>query len=132
MADLSRIAIDTQKAAEGVWVVFLDDIRLKIARWNNPTFRKVFQREQEAQGVKMKLGLLSIEEDEQLANLVMGEAIVLAWENLEDEGEPVKYSPKEAARLLGKYTVLREFVAEQAKDLENFKAARNGEIAKNS
>lgn len=134
MADLKRIALDAGKAQEGVWVPFVEDIRLKLRRSNNPEYLQALQKVREDHAIQIRLGRVGPKEDRALRIPLVARYIVVDWEHIEEGGKPLPYSPETAERLLSdpQYAVLFEFVEAQAADIENFAAGEEDQLLKNS
>jgi hypothetical protein len=115
---ISEFAANTENAVEGVWED-IDGLRLLIARFNNPEYLKLIRKY--AKPLTRSRKQVKMETAEDIAIRAMSEAILLNWENLEDEdGEPIPYSQKKAYELLKEHRDFYEMVLEISRDTERF------------
>jgi hypothetical protein len=94
MAKLSKIKRDTNLAEQGVWVRnVLDDIGVKVAANNNKKYTDEIQRlmKPHARSYKNNPSFNDIFID--IQNKAMAKAVLLDWENIENEdGTKLEYS----------------------------------------
>lgn len=122
---------DTKAEEEGVWIPLSATARLRIARIGNPRHQAALKR-LSTPYVKpgMRVSDLSDDVYMQLAKEAVVEAILLDWEGITRDQQPVPYSKTEALAVLG----LRDFyelVLNAASNLETFRTARLAELEKN-
>ncbi len=99
MAKLSEFKQDTGKAESGVWVCgVMGNIDVKIARFNNPAFVKMFQKL-----TKQYRNLKTISDDvsKDIVNQCIANTVLLGWRNIQaEDGSDVPYSVEAAVALL--------------------------------
>lgn len=120
--DLNQLKTDELKEEEGVWVDLDDDTRILIARLGNSKYRQAFQKYIRPHRAAMRAGTISEEQGTEVLLKALSEGILLGWEKLEENGQEIKFSPKEAYRVLKAYRGFRDVVAEAANMEELFKA----------
>lgn len=132
MADVKKLfGTDKTKEQEGVWHDLGDDLRMKIARIGNPNYQKRFQALSKPHRRAIRRGTLSDDVAEKLMIQCLAETIVLDWEGLEENGEPVPYSMDEAIRILTDYPELRNYINDIANELEGYQEEENKEAEEN-
>lgn len=93
MADLGTIRIDTEASTKGVWVPYIGDIELLIARNGNPKYEEVVARlVQENPDLTRR--------ETEIRDRAMAEAILLDWKNVQVDGEDIPYSVEKAYEFL--------------------------------
>lgn len=99
MAKLSSFKQDTGKAEDGVWVNgVMGDIDVKVARFNNPAFVKMFQKL-----TKQYRNLKTISDDvsKDIVNQCIANTVLLGWRNIQaEDGSDIPYSVEAAMTLL--------------------------------
>lgn len=96
MANINSIKTDIKKESEGTWVDFILGIRLKIARARNPKYNEMIRKLTENMRVDLRKGKFEADEFEQVLLKVRAHTILLDWENIEEDGKMVPYSPEKA------------------------------------
>ena len=122
---------DESKEIEGVWEDMGNGCRLLIAREGNPKYKKAFTRMTKPYRQQIRRETLSDEKAEEITIKIMAETILLNWEGLEEDGNPVEYSKAEAVRMLTKYRDFRNHVSELAGSISLFKQTEDEESEKN-
>ena len=89
--------------------------------------RKAVKRHAGASG----LNELSTDLMNDLAIDLYAKCILLGWQGLEENGQPVTYSQENAKRLMTKYPDFFKIVQSQARDVELFRLSRREESAGN-
>ncbi len=130
MEIVKQFAVDNEKAAHGVWVPISQDARLKIARTNNPNFRRVFRKLIAPYTAAIRTNSLSDDLDEKIMVQAMAETILVDWQGITENGEPVPYTVEKAKEYL-MHEPFREMVSTFSRDLELFKQAQDEETEKN-
>ncbi len=122
---------NVKKEVEGVWCDFGEGCECLIARTGNPENRKAFEKIARPHRKRVRRGTLSDEVAEKISIQVTAESILLDWKGIEEDGKPVKYSAKNAIKLLTAYRDFREQVNEFADDMNMFKIENDEEAEKN-
>ena len=121
MLDLNVQAIDMDKASDGVWFVFNDNISFKVARVRNPGHERALQAKdkqiqklEERGGESKKLERLRVE--------IMARYILKDWKGLKDGEKNLPYSESSAIEILlnPKYESIKLFILESATDYAEF------------
>lgn len=127
MGKISSIRQDPEKCQKGVLFEFNAGIKLRIARYNNPTFKKVV-----ADLSKDKLAALRAGDPEVTAAVnreAAAKALLIGWENIEDDGGyAIPYSPEKALEFLSDPTMqdLYDFVIASSMSQEAFRVESLG------
>jgi hypothetical protein len=126
--------LDEDKELNGEWFE-ISDMRLLIARTNNDNYKRIFIEKTRKHDVAIRRGFYKGKEGEKKSDKIIceciAEAILLNWENVEDEGKKIAYSKKNALKMLLKYKLFRELVAECADRQEAFMRNHEKETEKN-
>ena len=121
-----RYGTSSEKEREGVWVNLGDDLKVKIARANNPTHSKATERLIKPFRRQVLNNTLPQEKQVEITVKAMATGIVKDWEGLEDDdGKTIDYSVDSCVELLTDYKDFREEIAEISQSMEMF---RNEEI----
>ncbi|HBL31851.1 MAG TPA: hypothetical protein DD490_33935 [Acidobacteria bacterium] len=121
--DISKF--QTNKAAEedGVWVdVDGNGTKIKVARINNPRYKKHFQKITKPYKRQIRNGTLSEDLAEKLLVDALASTILLDWKGFTKGGEPFPYSVDNARQFLGESADFRDFVSDAANEMENYRA----------
>ena len=130
--DLKKeFATDESLEEEGVWQDFGDDLKCKIARMGNKNYQKEFQKLSKPYKKQIRRGTLNDAKAEEILIKTMAKAILLGWEGLEEDGNPVPYSEKNAIHILTEYKDFRDLIGDYADDLEAYKIEEDEEAEKN-
>lgn len=122
MAKISQFK-STSAEVEGVWVDAGAGLRLKIARAGNAAYEKILTRLTRPHIQRIRQNTFPDDEMKKLVWQAMGEAVLLDWENLDDEdGNPIPYSAEKATELITEHKDFRDMVAAYAQDATLFKA----------
>lgn len=127
--DLADFTTDEKKQIEGVWVDFGGEARFKIASFRNPDFQKAFASMREPYDKLRKT--MTDAEMKSIMVFCLARYVVLGWENVFDNKQPLPYSIEAAERVLDKLDAIRDRVIEEATKIANFKAESNKEVAGN-
>lgn len=131
---------NTDEERDGVWRDFYGSngvhVRVRIARMggSNVAFRKTLERLSKPYRKGSLDGTPNIppEVDTKLFNRAMAETIVKDWQGVYDgEGNDLACSVENVELVLNKASILAEFVAQEARNLDNFAVKVNEEIEKN-
>jgi len=122
---------DEKKEVEGVWETLGEGCKVLVARTGNPKYEKVYNRITKPYRQQIKRDSLSEEKARDITIQLIAESVLLDWQGIEEDGKPVKYSKKEAIRLLTKYKDFRNAVSELAGSIALFKSQEDEELEKN-
>lgn len=118
---------------EGAWVN-LGDARLKIARLGSPKYASAAAKRLKPHRESLELGVMPDAEAQKIEIELLADFILLDWENVSLEGQPLPYGRDNVIRALG-IEVFRTWVKDQARDLENFRTKETSDavtaVAKN-
>lgn len=120
---------DERKEVEGVWIPLSTTARIKVARMGNPRYRDCIKRKKAAYrqtGIEIPSDVL-----EQMVRETVAETILVDWEGITTDGQPVPYSKETALTFC---TDLQEFynlVLSASDTMETFRAEAQATIEKN-
>lgn len=123
-------AVDKQKENEGTWIE-IGDARFLVARAGNKAYVKRLTRE-----VNRNNRALERKDDaadalsERIMIDVIAHTILLDWEGVESEGQPLAYSVEEAKAQLA-YEEFRREIMKAAEDFSAYKAHQDEDDEKN-
>ena len=123
MAKLGQFRSDTALEAEGVWVEYAAGIEFKIARLNNPAYRKCLRKLLRPEVRRARSKRLDDDRADELTLKAMARHVLVGWKNIEnDDGVPIEYSPEKAFEILSapEYHEIREFIEVTASDADLF------------
>jgi len=101
MGSLSKFRLDKDKSTEGIWVKFMADIEVKIARMYNPEFNKYYAEISEPYLNQIRRKTADKDTKSDLIKDAVAHCIIKDWKNIEDEnGKPIKYSPEKALEII--------------------------------
>lgn len=131
---LSEIRTNINLEENGVWVDFIEGLRVKIASLNCKAYTRACDKVLKPHTRRIRDGMLSTDERLKLVSPIVARYIVLDWEGLEDEcGTPIPYSPEKAEEIFADPS-LREFysfVLASANDISMFQNAELQESKEN-
>ena len=96
MANINRVKTDLSKERDGIWIEFIMGIRLKIARARNPKYSELIRKLTQDMRVDMREGKFDTEQFNEVLIQVRAHTILLDWENIDEDGVDVPYSPEKA------------------------------------
>lgn len=112
MANINNIRTDLNKEADGVWVDFVEGIRLKIARARNSKYVEFLRSLTENKRKEIRNDDIKTEDFADILMQVRAKTILLGWENIQDDnGNEILYSYEQA---------LEFFRDKELKDFYNF------------
>ena len=130
MAKLSKLAINSNLADEGVWVDFGDGLKFKIARKGNAAYQKALMNHPKIKPYLKNLSAISNDVFKQVENEVKAEYVLVDWVGLEgDDGKEIKYSPKAALDLIFADPNQADTVDKIEKLSDSYETFRQEEIA---
>ena len=132
MADIGK-SYRTDKVAEkeGVWVELNEGMEVKVARLNNPTYQRIWEREMRPFRAQFERGLLADDKMEQIIVKVMSECILIDWKNIEFDGKKLPHSVENAAMLMSEFPDFRSDIMFLASQQATFRAEEIAEAEKN-
>jgi len=127
----TEFGTDEKKEIEGVWEDMGDGFSIKIARANNPNYDKWFTRL--TKGIKRQLRNDTVPEEKSRAIMIqiMAKTILLDWKGMFEDGKEVKYSEKEAVRVLTEYKDFRTTITEMSSSITLFRMEEDEDAEKN-
>lgn len=133
MGDLKKLfKTDENLETAGVWQDLGDSIRVKVARFNNTNHKRVMEGLMKPYQHMLRRGNLSEEIAEKILVQGMARTILLDWEGLEEDGKPIKYSMKNAERIMMEFKDFRDLVHNISQSMEIYKIQEDAETEKNS
>jgi len=121
--DINEFKTDRQLEEEGVWVpVDGAGAKIKVARINNPRYKKYFQRITKPYRRQIRSGNLSEDLAEKLLVDALANTILLDWEGLTKGGKKFPYTVDNARQLLSESPDFRDLVSDAAGEMESFRA----------
>lgn len=135
MARLNQISLDEDLATKGRWVDYRLDVRLLIARSDNPAYRAALLSSNRDAARRVQFDGVDVQKFEDRAAKAAARHILLGWENIDnDDGTPMAYSPEAAEHLLTDPTLreLYDFVMSEANEWAAYQRAQEGDDEGNS
>lgn len=121
--DISKFQTNKSAEEEGVWVdVDGNGTKIKVARINNPRYKKYFQKITKPYKRQIRNGTLAEELAEKLLVDALANTILIDWQGFTRGGEPFPYSVDNARSFLQESADFRDFVSDAANEMENFRA----------
>ena len=117
MAKIASVMADLDKVEKGVWVDWLEDIKLCIASTNKRAYKQARQRLLKPYMRKIRSGAISNDKILDIVKPAFARHVLVDWKNIEGEdGKPVQYSPEKALEFFNDpaLSVLYDFVIETA------------------
>jgi hypothetical protein len=115
-----QFGVDNKAAEEGKWFTLQDGGRVRVAKLGCKAFTAEVQRLQKPHVGVLRSGGDTAETLDLITIKAMSKTVLLDWEGLDIDGEPVEYSPENAERLLTEYPEFREFISQLSVDRKNF------------
>lgn len=133
MLDISRYQTDLNKEVEGIWVPIQGGARLLLARAGNDRWNRLYNALPRTVRQELDDGMTT--DDENLHHIahILSETVLLGWEGLTENGEPVSYSKEKAYEWM-KRKDLKDFtmtVLRLAQERQLFAAKQDEEDSKN-
>lgn len=114
-------ATDAAAETEGVTIPVGEGVTITIARMGNEKFKKAYQRLCKPHRTLIRQGLLDGETEKKLLIAAIAEGVLLGWDGLEQDGAALAYSKEAAVKLLTELKDFADFVADEARRLDNFR-----------
>lgn len=103
MAKIGKLQVDPKAELEGVWVHYVLDVSLKIARMGNREYDAAVRRMNKPYAKGFRAGNMPDEVLQDITMRAVAETVIKGWKNLEDDkGKPIKFSSKKALELFKK------------------------------
>lgn len=119
----ANFATNTKSEEEGVWVTLGGTSKILVARAGNKKYGRMLNAQVEKNQAALDL---KTDEADELSDSIMvdvfANSILLGWENLSYQGEPLDYSVDNAKKLLA-IKDFRVLVANHSKNIENYRVA---------
>lgn len=134
MANISSLKIDTKKEVEGVEFDYFEDIKLKVARFDNPAFTKFMRASLKPHQQAIRDDQLSEVVAERIYHEGLAKHVLVGWTGITDEsGTPVPYSYEKAFEYLNDpaYRDFKRAVETFAKRTEAFRVENLKALAGN-
>ena len=122
--------VDKESCETGKWFAIQKDIRLKIARLGNKKYKQVFKKVTAPYRNTMRRKKLDDAIADEITIKVVARTVLLDWEGIEIDGEPVEYSVATAEKALTNEDFLT-LVTDIAGDLESFKVLEDEDTTEN-
>ena len=132
--ELGSFKTDTQKEVDGIWFEVGNGGRVKLARMNNPQYLERMQQLTKPHSLEIRRGTIDTDVLDKIIAQCLAEKVILDWEGLVLYGEPVPYSVERVTEILLDSSLkdFREFLVNEARSSDNFRAAAQEDTAKNS
>ncbi len=117
--DIGSFRVDVDTEVNGFWHE-VSGAKLCIARVGNPTYKRLV-RERLAPHIRKRL---SEDQIDQILGTILGECILIGWENLQENGKELPYSKRDAVRLMTsqEYHDFRDIVVYLSEQEEFYRA----------
>jgi len=125
-------ATDKEKEKNGVWLDVGPNCKTLIARVGNPNYLREFKRLTKVHTQSIRRGIMEEEVADAILIKVMAKTILLDWEGMEEDGEPIPYSVDAAIRLLTMYKDFRDLISEISNTMDAYKVEVEEDSEKNS
>lgn len=116
--DLSTLKTNKDAALKGKWIDF-DDSRILIAASNTPEIKKAIRKRMAKFPPHLVRDFAPSVEEAQLK--IWAKHVLLSWENLSLEGEPIEPTEENRFKVLKEIQDFRDWVEMQATDSSNFR-----------
>jgi hypothetical protein len=132
--DLREYKVDPQLEEEGKEIQVDASTMMKIARFNNPAFRKMQERISEPYQKAVGRGNISDDSAGRILSRCMAKHIVKGWTGLTLDGVDIPYSEEKCLELFMDPTLkdFKEQVLLESQRIENYREERLEEDLKNS
>ena len=122
---------DTNLEEEGKWFDLGDGGRVLVGRFGSKKHDRVMdQLRKPYEHLLARKGKIPKEELTDMLRVSIAHGVLLGWEGLVDEGEPLTFSPEEALRLFIEYKDFYDHVFDLSNDMSNFRSYVQEEIVK--
>jgi hypothetical protein len=123
-------ATDKAKELEGVEIAFGDGVYIRVARDNNPLFKKVFRRLTKPYERQISDGRMDEEVATELLCDALAEAVFIGMRGVKIGDEPLEDTVANRKRLLMELPDFRRAIETEASNAERFRAAAVDEEGK--
>jgi len=121
--DISKFQTNKSAEEDGIWVdVDGNGTKIKVARINNPRYKKYFQKITKPYKRQIRNGTLAEELAEKLLVDALASTILLDWKGFTKGDEAFPYSVDNARAFLSESADFRDLVSDAANEMENFRS----------
>lgn len=134
MAKISSVKVDKKKEEEGVWMDWLLDMEVKVARMGNTAYRKALVELSGPEMDAVMAGAVDSDVREKVQKQAAAKSLITGWRGFEDdEGKPIPFSHNKAVELFldPGFEHLYQFVLVMSNNVELFFANREERAEKN-
>ena len=130
---ISNLIVDKKACSDGVWVNWIQGVKLKIARFYNPKHVALSKELSRPYRDAMNNGgEIPREKIEEMATECLAKTILLDWKGMEDDdGIEVPFSQDKALELLTMIPDMADFVSAMANSANNFRQSALENASKN-
>ena len=122
---------DEKKEVEGIWVPLSATARIKVARMGNPRYRDCIKRLSSPYRVAGINDQIPPEVYQQMVREAVAETILVDWEGLTSDGDPVPYTRDKALVFCTDLKDFYDFVLTAASSMETFRMNGQAVLEKN-
>lgn len=122
---------DEQKEVGGVWVPLSATARIKVARMGNARYRDCIKRLSAPYRVTGLANQIPQEVYQQLVRDAVAETILVDWDGITTDGQPVPYSRETALKFCTELKDFYDFVLTAADSMETFRVQAQAQTEKN-
>lgn len=130
--DLHRqFKTDEQKEVDGAWVPLSATARLRVARMGNPRYRECIKRLSAPYRTAGLASAIPPDVYQQLVREAVAETILVGWEGITTDGQPVPYSNAAALTYCTELKDFYDFVLTASDSMETFRVQAQETTVKN-
>lgn len=136
--ELSKLSRDSKAASEGAWIdgmPGMGDFRVKVRGNTSPEVisRRIQLEQAASMDERNENGMLTVEAQTRIMRQVQHEVVLMDWENLTIDGEPVQYSADMAERIVMNpdMVAFRDIVAAASIKVSSLPGKLDGIVVKN-
>jgi hypothetical protein len=118
--EINRLLGDKEQQESGTWVTHETGAEFKIVYSESKVPRDYVAKRMSKARMKSRKAFVSGEVMAEITLDLLVDHIVLDWKNITNNGEPYEYSKEHCRWLLENSPILRDFIAIEAQDAENF------------
>jgi hypothetical protein len=129
--DITKLQTDSSLEESGVWRP-CGDGKILVASSSSDRYKQVAKRIIAPYESSFALNVIGEEKAKELENRTISEGILLGWENMQENGVDVPYSPEKAFEWISKVPRFKQLVTRESENIENFRRAQAEAEVKNS
>lgn len=122
---------DEQKEVDGVWVPLSATAKIKVARMGNPRYRECIKRKSAPYRQAGLANEIPSEVYQQLVREAVAETILVDWQGITADGQPVPYMKETALKFCTELKDFYNLVLSAADSMETFRVQAQETLAKN-